>query len=504
MAKKTILLILLAWASLPMHGQGILGRVIAFGADRDTLKYIIASPFDNWWLNMGGGLQTFIGNEVESSARHNKLDFNVRAEIGKWIIPDLAVSLRLSYMTVHGQSRYPLQPFIDFTGLPRDADGNLPYQPFSAHAATAMGFVTIDWTNFFRGYEAGRNRRFHIYTPIGLGASMLFGTQKNPQNKAGDVGDFRRNFELAFAFDLGAEYIISRELSVNASLELFGSESTWDWSPYDNKRTIFDLIPSVNVGVKINLLKQITKYDVATHSSKKSKVYHEFLAFGSSHTVSDLHDRIDRLVREKDSIQDLSNQQQDEQQQHLDSINRALGDLQNLLAQAQDDLEAQRRPLNIFEELTLANEALNLPACIVYFELDKYNLDYNACRRLEAFCKEARQSDDTVQYYIIGAADSLTGSIRHNQWLSERRSEAALNHMVERLDMDAARFVRVSVGGITEYNVKEDNRMAMIIQKTPITEEIVRRWIERSKQNIRGAKPDRRDRNGRVSDGYSD
>ena len=117
MAKKTILLILLAWASLPMHGQGILGRVIAFGADRDTLKYIIASPFDNWWLNMGGGLQTFIGNEVESSARHNKLDFNVRAEIGKWIIPDLAVSLRLSYTTVHGQSRYPLQPFIDFTGL---------------------------------------------------------------------------------------------------------------------------------------------------------------------------------------------------------------------------------------------------------------------------------------------------------------------------------------------------------------------------------------------------
>jgi hypothetical protein len=107
-------------------------------------------------------------------------------------------------MSVDGQSRYSLQPFIDYTGVPIDADGNYEYQPFHAHAMSLLGFVTIDWTNFFHGYEAGKRKRLHWFTPIGLGASMLFGEQKNPKGSY-DLGDFRRNFELAYSFRIGAE-----------------------------------------------------------------------------------------------------------------------------------------------------------------------------------------------------------------------------------------------------------------------------------------------------------
>ena len=102
--KKVLIITLLTLAAFTASAQTRY-RGIALGADRDTLKFLIASPFDNWYINVGGGIQTFIGNEIESSARHNKLNFNGQVEIGKWIIPDIAVSLRYSIFNVDGQTR---------------------------------------------------------------------------------------------------------------------------------------------------------------------------------------------------------------------------------------------------------------------------------------------------------------------------------------------------------------------------------------------------------------
>lgn len=478
--KKIFFLILLIAGSATLTAQNVQRKGFALGVDRDTLVYIIASPFDNWYVNLGGGLQTFIGNELDASARSNKLNYNLSAEIGKWIIPDVAISLRLNFMSVDGQTRYGLQPFVDYTGLPVDADGYYEYQPFHAHAVSAMGFVTLDWTNFFHGYEAGKRRRLHWFTPIGLGASMLFGEQKNPHGNY-EVGSFRRNFELAYSFRTGAEYIFSEKFAMNATVELFGSESTWDWSPYDNEYSIFDIIPSINVAAKINLLKSITKYNPYTRTSHVEKVNHEFISFGTRNTVNDLHARIAKLNAERDSIQDLAGAMLRADSLQIDSINRALNDLRNQLAE-KTPTEGQA---NIFDELLGINEVLNLPATIVYFELDKYNLDYNARKHLEDFAKEARKLDDTIEYYIIGAADSVTGSIRHNQWLSERRAEVVYNMLVDNLGITGNQFIEVFAGGITEYDPNENNRMAMIIQRTPITEEIVERWMRRSRERMR-------------------
>ena len=58
--------------------------------------------------------------------------------------------------------------------------------------------------------------------------------------------------------------------------------------------------------------------------------------------------------------------------------------------------------------------------------------------------------------------------------------------LVDNFGMNGNQLIRVSVGGITEYDPKEDNRMAMIILKTPVTEEIVDRWLRRSKSNLKG------------------
>lgn len=478
MKKIFILLTILLATSSVLNAQNFSRRGFSLGADRDTLLYIIASPFDNWYLIAGGGIQTFIGNELEASARHNKLNFNIKAEIGKWIIPDVAVSLRFGMFNVDGQSMYGRQPFIDKIN---DIPNENGYYPFHAYAAILMGYVTLDWTNFLSGYEIGKRTKTHIFTPIGLGASMLFGRQRNPRglDDGYDIGSFRKNFELAYSAGLGVEYEVSQDLALNMTIELFGSESTWDWSPYDNSYSRFDIIPSFNIGARFNLLSNVTKYNPYTKKSNREKVNHEFLSFGSRNTIPSLNGRIERLNRNIDSIQNLSDKRGAQDSAKLASMNKELANLQDQLDSVQS---LPYRPVNVLEELIQMNEVMGLPSTIVYFQLDRYELDYNGRKRLQNFAKELNAMDDTVEFYIVGAADSATGTVRHNLWLSERRCEAAYNMLVDHFEVDGNQLIVVPVGGITDYDPQENNRMAMVILRTPVTEEIIERWMSKRKK----------------------
>lgn len=473
-------------------------RGFALGTDRDTLLYIIASPFDNWFLNTSIGVQTFIGNTPDKAAAWNKADFGLRVEIGKWIIPDVALSLRLGFATAHSKSRHGgNNPLTDITDpITYDGAEYGPYYPIDAYLASVLGTVIFDWTNFFHGYEAGKRRHWHFYTPVGLGGIAMLGkivnqnyvnkVNSNPDEKHVELGDLGRNFELAFFGGMATEFFASRHVSFNASLELLctrGSLDDYNYNLDANMRHV-DLIPSLHLGAKFNLLKSVTKYNPYTKESSREPVYHEFLAFGSRNTIQNLNNKIEKLYRERDSIQDLAGIRALEDSLRIAAIDNDLDSLMALIDQMRADT-VNEQPKNVFDELLDINEILNLPAAIVYYKLDKYDLDYNACKRLEDFAKVVRRLDDTTEYYIIGAADSVTGSIRHNQWLSERRSEAAFNMLVETYGLNASQLIRVNAGGINLYDPKENNRMAMIIQRTPITEEIVERWKRLSAERLK-------------------
>lgn len=477
MVKKTLITLTLLVATIgTLSAQNFVRRGFALGADRDTLLYIIASPFDNWYLTLSGGIQTFSGNELVASARHNKLDYNVRAEIGKWIIPDLAVSLRLSHMSVHGQTQYGLNPFVNHA---EDTPNENGYYPFSAHAWALTGYVTLDWTNFFLGYEVGKRTRTHVYTPIGLGMSMLYGDQRNPRSSdAHPLGSFRRNWELCYNAGIGVEYEVSQELALNLQAEVFGSESTWDWSPYDNSYSIFDVIPSINFGARINLLTHVNKYNPYTKKSARSEVNHEFLTVGSRGDLTRREGEVRRLRFTRDSLSGMIDQMEENNNELRAELLGKYDSVQVRYDSLIDEMRHMRRPVNLLEELIGANEILGLPSTIVYYQLDRYDLDFNGRKRLQNFVREISNLDDTLEYYIIGAADSLTGTIRHNQWLSERRCEAAFRMMVDHFDADGNQFVLVPVGGITDYDPQENNRMALIILRTPETEAIVNRWLD--------------------------
>lgn len=492
MRKRLLVIIALLLAATASVSAQRFVRGFALGADRDTLQFIIASPFDNWFLTPSVGVQTFIGNTPDRAAQWNSMDFGVRAEVGKWIIPDVAVSLRLGLATVHSQSRHGgNNPWTDITNYFEYEGATHKYYPINAYNLSVMGIVTFDWTNFLNGYEAGKHRRLHIYTPVGLGLMMMFGeiVNQNYVNKVNnnadevnvEMGQLQRNFELGFTGGLMTEYYATKHLSLYAAAELAfarGSLDDYNYNLDDGIRRV-DFMPSIYVGVKLNLLKSVSKFNPYTKSTSREKVNHEFLAFGSRNTVSTLQGRIERLNSQIDSVQNLSNEKSSLDAAKLADMGRERDSLQQRLDSIEDN--AVRQPANVIEELLDANEDLGLPATVVYYQLDKYDIDYNGIKKLQKFAKELNQLDDTLEYYIIGAADSITGSIPHNQWLSERRCEAAYNMLVNNFDVSSNQLLLMPVGGIMEYEPQENNRMALIIQRTPQTEAIVTKWMEKYK-----------------------
>ena len=248
-------------------------RGFAFGVDRDTLLYLIASPFDNWYVLAGVRSQTFIGNEQDSRARWNPITFGLNAEVGKWLIPDVAVALRFSISDVQSQGCYARRnPWLDKTATPYVTPfttvHNTAYYPMNVDAFSVMGVVVFDWTNFLNGYEAGKRSRLHIFTPVGLGGALLFGKQINPDHPETEyAGKMRYNKELAFVGGIAAEYITTRHLSLNLALDMTGTKGTIDWTysqdyaDAPHPKRIVDWVPSVTLGMKFNLLKTVRKMD---------------------------------------------------------------------------------------------------------------------------------------------------------------------------------------------------------------------------------------------------
>ncbi len=604
---KKILLSILAICCFalvaPAQTQNKPERGPRLGVAKDSMDYMVASPFNNWFLSVGGGIQTFIGNELYASARKNKFfNYNLSAEFGKWVLPDLAVSLQASWFDVDGQTNYlGLQPFVENTG--DDA-----YQHFYAHAVSVMGLVTLDWTNLIRGYEKGMHRHLHIMTPVGLGAAMLYGEQKNSSVQAlrdHEVGEMRKNFELCYTAALQLEYVTKGILAFDLSARILGSESTFDWSPYDNSYSRFDLMPQVLAGVKFNFIDKERREKLMNNTAEEKLLLNSvFLPSSDIYELKEVDnltaslfddngmlipgnsgvhmDKEGQLVDKNGNpvpegvhldkngdlvdangnyldqfcnpiaegvhvengqmvdkngnpvasgvkknadgqLTDMNGQPisdgltldpdgnlvdkngyvlnngthfdndgylVDADGNYLDANGNLIGSKVHLYnpghnGQGLSDLQAKLDSVEVANK-DLLNHILNvaerekLPSLIVYYQLDKYNIDVNARMKIDEFARAIKADENSNRtYYLIGAADSATGSVRRNIFLGKARCKAVYDILVNEYGISADRLKCFPLGGITEFEPKELNRVCIVVEPNDELAKLLDKWSVR-------------------------
>lgn len=431
-----------------------------FGIGMDTVKYMIGRPIDNWFVAFNGGVKTYIGSEVEPEARWNGIMPHVDIEMFKWVIPDVAVGVSLSGFNARSQTR-SANPYVDFSKVSIDtATNNYPYQKFSFNYFALNGELIIDWTNFFRGYSYGRSERnLHLQSVLGLGFARATGTVRS--QKWIDEGTKPVNFELTALAGLNFRYTMNERLCLQATGKWMFTRRSFDYSnEADNKFLRFDMIPSVTVGVAYGL--------TGRYGQEFSPV--ELQVEQAAIAAADYADKLKDLEVERDSLR-----------------------MQLTVAEAieADSLRSRVDSLNIAVEVASSPIAQTLSAirngqlfsALVFFEIDRYDISKADEYRLKWFAQQVQgQGLANEKFLIISAADSKTGSVQHNRWLSQKRSGEVFNCLVKN-GMKPENFERYSLGGIADIQPYELNRMVIIVVDNEEVMEIIERELPSFRRN---------------------
>lgn len=498
-------------------------RGFALGADRDSNEYVIASPFDNWFLGVGAGVQTLIGNERMAEARWNAITPRIHVELGKWVLPDLAVSLRANGFTMMGQSILPLNPYVDMSQT--DMLNENGYYPYKMYGWSFIGLLTFDWTNFLRGYEDGGLRRLHILTQMGLGGAWETGKVINPKRNNPDLPGYigrSWNRELIFHGGLTLNYNVNAFVNLNLGFAWEMARGSFDWSPEGGANEIrMDYIPNITVGAKFNLLKSVRKYHVQSGTSAIAPVYHHFRpvrTYYDSLTIyrnnaekllDSLENDKDKLIGEayfkqleidllKDSLDELGagedSPQVIELKRYIDSLQNNENELAGQINTLMDEIETMEAdrdslnhlidqivdedglPINVMSRLNDLRNRKQIPSTIVFYQIDRSYLDYNAKHALKLFAEKVIKSGDKkTVYLVIGAADKGTGTPKRNLELSIARCNVVYNYLVDECGIDPKQLEKHHLGGITEYGA-EGSRMTMVITENKEVNALIEKY----------------------------
>lgn len=196
-----------------------------------------------WWIGVGGGMNLWVGFEEETKAFAG---WQLGVEAGRKMTPVLDLSLRVSAYSVNGHSCNPQHPLIDFSTVKTMEGTPYPYLTFNAFGLSALATATVDWTNLGGELPGG----WHFYTPLSMGAAMLMGNHKNPDDFEHELDEYRMKGSFAMSVAMGLSYGWK-------GMELFGeagtmlTSSSLDWSPEDASG--IDLMPTLSLGVRFAL-----------------------------------------------------------------------------------------------------------------------------------------------------------------------------------------------------------------------------------------------------------
>ncbi|MBP5322489.1 MAG: OmpA family protein [Bacteroidaceae bacterium] len=450
--KKTFLMVVICVLATVSAFAVEKPKGIHFGTAKDTTDYIIPAPRANWYFGFGGGINALIGDEVEKSARYTGITPTAYLEFGKWVLPDVAVGFNLTGFQLKGQSRYTLQPNIDVpVGYTMTSTVNdlLPdYKEFTELGFAANGRVALDWTNFLLGFDRGMTKKWHFITPIGFGVAYERGALNNEHRKSKGDG-YHGNFEFNATAGIENEFRLGENFSLINNINFLVTRGSFDFTgggpSYEGvKSPSFDMIPSITLGAR---------FSVPGREASRSKDGYAAEELGPNRffaNTNGLRDEIAGLEAENDQLK------------------RDLDELQGII----DDLK--NRPA---EQVIKYVETDNGPdPIIVYFKIDHWDLLPEAKALLNSYAAVIKDSKEGEKFYLIGGADSATGTPKRNVLLSNNRSRVVYDYLIKKCGVNPDKLIKRALGGILEYQPIEMNRMTIVASENSRLAKIIDKY----------------------------
>lgn len=446
-----------------------------FAADEDLVHGLgmwVRSHFlDSWYAQIHAGPLVYNGTEDNKGPwlgdnifTDGRQTYHLEAKLGRWVYPKLGYRFGLGYGYCHGfltkdtyngneatvrahagqgvaQDGYP--------GYYWDYNDELLIQKWKYASVTAEMMIKL-----INVRDYNHTRPFHLEAILGVGMYNGLSERLSKQDK------YQWHLMYEIHGGLMPKYRIDEHWSVYAELRATIMDELFDREHVLKRPTLNeDLMFHGLVGVEYNFNwrgeNARTRWDEDGHGSNSINNrtnHHVYTAHQVSIEVVNYvdtifsYDTVDEFSPDYDSL--LVRRARQHVQRQIDSLRMAF------------DRDCKDAGLD-----DILNRHL-LPYEMVFFELDKWDIlpeEELKIRKMAAVMKQFPNS----QFLLIGSADSKTGTVKRNEFLSVNRSDVVYNQLVNLYDINPEQLRRVYMGGILDFDPFELNRATVIIMDHP-------------------------------------
>jgi len=434
---------------------------------KEGVGWVRSHLLDSWFLQLQGGGQLYYGTDDREGAFGDRLTGNAEFQIGRRIFPMFGFRLGGGIGYAHGfieKETYNTHTitFGDGTGEHGDGlngyyydyDENLLIQKWKYFYYGADLFLDLAIFRGTKEYDPFKHWNNIIY--LGVHNKYSLSDILTPRNHrseihAGYVGKY--NFSTGWS--------VYGDFRFSLMERLFDRE----WVS-GIERSGFALDPILNVQVGL-----MYKFHFRTSDERSTFVHRENETLVTNVKTYTTYIRKTEEIYHYSLIDTLlaySQQNVDtpEMQAKKDSIRALIDADKNRGKRAADGM-----PL---DSILLKNL---LPYEMVFFELDRWEILPTEEMKIDKMARIMKAYPNET-FILTGSADSKTGTVNRNIFLSHHRADTVYTTLVEKYGINPSQLKREYLGGILEYKPFQLNRTTVIIMDHPA----VRRAFEEMKK----------------------
>lgn len=470
MNKRLILILLLAAGSINTAlGQKDNDRYVAQGRayhsddtavvnGKNGVGWIRAHFFDDWFMELQGGGQLYYGTEDREGPFFDRLTGNAEFHFGRRIFPMFGFRLGGGYGFAHGF-------------LTKDT--------YNTHLITTDGDAqcgTDAYGNSLHGYYYDFNNElliqkwkyYYLGADLFLDLAIFRGSEKyNPWKKWNNIvyGGVHTKFGLSEAgnnshrSEAHLGYILKRNFKsglgvfLDARVSFMERKFDREWvAGIETSGFGVDPIANLHVGV-------IYKFHIRTEEERNeferrdvndslygSVTHFTYMKMEETYTMS----MIDTMLK-------------------YENVNTPTPEMQKKINDLRDSIEADKdRRKRGADGQPLDSILLNqlLPYEMVFFELDKWDILPSEEMKIDKMARIMKAYPDE-KFILTGSADSKTGTVKRNIFLSHNRADIVYNKLVSEYGIPESQLEREYLGGILDYKPFYLNRCTVIIMDHP-------------------------------------
>ena len=363
--------------------------------NRDENGKVVRGPYetnrfgDNWFIGAGGGINMFWneGLDADNLKIAPSIDFN----FGKWFTP--AVGMRLGYQGINSQVWSDTPTLL---GPARDADSQMYLEKFGY--MYVHGDFLWNMSDALGGYKQTRFWNFVPYLHAGYFRTYGLDNVEFSDNEIAAGAGLLHNLRLVERLDL---IVDMRATVVNARVR--GASGV-------------AVLPTVTMGLAVDL--------GWPAFVRTSTVLGEFEAISV--------DQIAALEATALALE-IANESLQENNAMLNASNGKLNkEVKNLKSKLS---ESAFSATEFFDEMGPA---------VVFFNIGKAVLDDKEMAHMDFIANNILtkvDQDTKIHITVAGTADSTTGTLKRNQYLSKARGEYVMNLLTQKYGISPDRIV---------------------------------------------------------------